>query len=158
MISHLIWIGGSLGGALFGELIGHEWMGFPFALVGLFICFLVLQIKSLHFFGVMILVGILSVFVKADQREQEGGRNKKEKNLNIKGSYEFYGFCPPWFWIIGIVLQDPCQGHQEFMLHIFAENIDNTIIILACYIFIVSNLHILHTSLMEKKLPFLRKF
>jgi hypothetical protein len=115
MISHLVWIGGSLGGALFGELIGHEWMGFPFALVALFICLLVLEIKSLHFFGVMIPVRIFSVFFKAAQREQEEGRKKKEKKLNGKGSYAFYGFCPPWFWIIGIVIQDLCQRNQGFI-------------------------------------------
>jgi predicted branched-subunit amino acid permease len=81
MISHLFCINVSLGGALFGELIGHEWMGFPFALVVLFICFLVLQIKSLYFFGVMILAGIFSVFVTAAHGEQEGDRKKKEKKL-----------------------------------------------------------------------------
>jgi hypothetical protein len=118
MISHLAWIGGSLGGALFGQLIGHEWMGFPFALVAFFISLLVLQIESLHFFfGAMILAGIFSVFVKADQREQQGGRKKKrERNLNSKGSYVFYGFCPPLFWIIGIVIQDLCQKSQRSSL------------------------------------------
>jgi 4-azaleucine resistance transporter AzlC len=64
MISHLAWIGGSVGGALFGELIGHESVGLPFALPALFICLLVLQMKSLHLFGVMILAGIFSILVK----------------------------------------------------------------------------------------------
>jgi hypothetical protein len=90
-------------------------MGFPFALVALFICLLVLEIKTLHFFGVMIPVRIFSVFFKAAQREQEEGRKKKEKKLNGKGSYAFYGFCPPWFWIIGIVIQDLCQRNQGFI-------------------------------------------
>ncbi|OGP72358.1 MAG: hypothetical protein A2W09_06775 [Deltaproteobacteria bacterium RBG_16_50_11] len=64
MISHLAWIGGSVGGALFGELVGHERVGLPFALPALFICLLVLQIKNLLLFGVMILAGIFSIFVK----------------------------------------------------------------------------------------------
>jgi 4-azaleucine resistance transporter AzlC len=62
--SQIAWIGGSVAGALFGSLIDHEGYGLPFALPGLFICLLVLQIKSLHHFWVMIVAGIFSLFFK----------------------------------------------------------------------------------------------
>jgi 4-azaleucine resistance transporter AzlC len=62
--SHLAWIGGSVAGALFGSLIDHEGYGLPFALPGLFICLLVLQIKSLRHFCLMIVAGLLSLFFK----------------------------------------------------------------------------------------------
>lgn len=62
--SHLAWIGGSVAGAVFGSLIDHEGYGLPFALPGLFICLLVLQIKSLRHFWLMIIAGGLSLFFK----------------------------------------------------------------------------------------------
>jgi len=64
IISHCAWIGGSVAGALFGSLIDHEGYGLPFALPGLFICLLVLQIKSLDHFWMMIVAGILSLVFK----------------------------------------------------------------------------------------------
>ena len=62
--SHVAWIGGSVAGAVFGSLIDHEGYGLPFALPGLFICLLVLQIKSLRHFWLMIVAGLLSLFFK----------------------------------------------------------------------------------------------
>ena len=62
--SQLAWIGGSVAGALFGSLIDPEGYGLPFALPGLFICLLVLQIKSLHHFWMMIVAGFLALFFK----------------------------------------------------------------------------------------------
>jgi len=62
--SHLAWIGGSVAGALFGSLIDQEGFGLPFALPGLFICLLVLQIRSLQHFWLMIVAGLLSLFFK----------------------------------------------------------------------------------------------
>ena len=62
--SHVAWIGGSVAGAVFGSLIDHEGYGLPFALPGLFICLLVLQIKSLQHFCLMIVAGLLSLFFK----------------------------------------------------------------------------------------------
>ena len=62
--SQFAWIGGSVAGALFGSLIDHEGYGLPFALPGLFICLLVLQIKSLQHFWMMIVAGFLSLFFK----------------------------------------------------------------------------------------------
>lgn len=53
-----------MAGALFGSLIDHEGYGLPFALPGLFICLLVLQIKSLRHFWLMIVAGLLSLFFK----------------------------------------------------------------------------------------------
>jgi 4-azaleucine resistance transporter AzlC len=62
--SQLAWVGGSVGGAFFGGLINHEGYGLPFALPGLFICLLVLQIRSPHHFGIMVIAGVSSLFFK----------------------------------------------------------------------------------------------
>lgn len=62
--SQLAWIGGSVAGAFFSSLAkGTEW-GLPFALPALFICLLVLQIKSLRHLWVMVMAGIFSLFFK----------------------------------------------------------------------------------------------
>ncbi len=64
VISQLAWIGGSVAGAFFSSLAkGTEW-GLPFALPALFICLLVLQIKSLRHLWVMVMAGIFSLFFK----------------------------------------------------------------------------------------------
>jgi 4-azaleucine resistance transporter AzlC len=65
MTSQLAWIFGSLIGALFGSLIDSSDYGIPFALPGLFISLLVLQLKSKTHFWVMGLAGILSLLFKA---------------------------------------------------------------------------------------------
>jgi len=62
--SQLAWIGGSVGGALFGTMIDSSAYGIPFALPALFICLLVLQLKSRVHFWVMGLAGISSLFFK----------------------------------------------------------------------------------------------
>jgi 4-azaleucine resistance transporter AzlC len=64
MTSHLAWVSGSVGGALFGPLIKSSEYGLPFALPALFICLLVLQIKSPHHFLIMVVAGIFSLFFK----------------------------------------------------------------------------------------------
>jgi 4-azaleucine resistance transporter AzlC len=62
--SQLAWICGSVAGALFGSLIDHEGYGLPFALPGLFIGLLVLQIKNRQHFWIMIVAGFFSLFFK----------------------------------------------------------------------------------------------
>jgi 4-azaleucine resistance transporter AzlC len=62
--SHLAWISGSLGGALFGILIDPKGYGFPFALPSLFICLLVLQIKSSDHLWMMVVAGISAILFK----------------------------------------------------------------------------------------------
>ncbi len=62
--SQLAWIAGSVGGAFFGGFIDHKGYGLPFALPALFICLLVLQIRSVHHFWIMGLAGISSLFFK----------------------------------------------------------------------------------------------
>jgi 4-azaleucine resistance transporter AzlC len=64
MASHLAWISGSVGGALFGSLIDPKGYGLPFALPALFICLLVFQIKSTHHFWMMVIAGISSLFFR----------------------------------------------------------------------------------------------
>ena len=64
MTSQLAWISGSVGGAFFGSLIDHRGYGLPFALPALFICLLVLQIKSPNHFWMMVIAGISSLFFK----------------------------------------------------------------------------------------------
>jgi len=64
MTSHIAWIAGSVGGALFGGLINHEGFGLPFALTALFICLLVLQVKSPIHLWVMGALGVFSIFLK----------------------------------------------------------------------------------------------
>jgi 4-azaleucine resistance transporter AzlC len=62
--SHLAWVIGSIGGALFGPFIKISEYGLPFALPSLFICLLVLQLKSVHHFGIMVVAGVSSLFFK----------------------------------------------------------------------------------------------
>jgi 4-azaleucine resistance transporter AzlC len=64
MTSHLAWVIGSIGGALFGPLIKISEYGLPFALPSLFICLLVLQLKNVHHFGIMVVAGVSSLFFK----------------------------------------------------------------------------------------------
>jgi len=62
--SHIAWITGSVGGALFGGLIDHKSYGIPFALPALFICLLLLQMRKVHHFYIMVVAGIFSLFFK----------------------------------------------------------------------------------------------
>jgi len=62
--SHLAWVIGSIGGALFGPFIKISEYGLPFALPSLFICLLVFQLKSVRHFGIMVVAGISSLFFK----------------------------------------------------------------------------------------------
>ena len=62
--SQVAWIAGSVGGAFFGGLINHKGYGLPFALPSLFICLLVIQIKTIHHFWVLILAGVSSLIFK----------------------------------------------------------------------------------------------
>jgi 4-azaleucine resistance transporter AzlC len=64
MTSQLAWISGSVAGALFGSFINSSSYGIPFALPALFICLLVLQLKSRIHFWVMGLAGIFSLLFK----------------------------------------------------------------------------------------------
>jgi len=64
MTSQLAWISGSVAGALFGSFIKSSSYGIPFALPALFICLLVLQLKSRIHFWVMGLAGIFSLFFR----------------------------------------------------------------------------------------------
>ena len=64
LTSHVAWVSGSVGGALFGPLIKSSGYGLPFALPALFICLLMLQLKSRTHLWVMGLAGIFSVFFK----------------------------------------------------------------------------------------------
>ncbi len=62
--SHLAWVIGSIGGALFGPFIKISEYGLPFALPSLFICLLVFQLKSFHHFWIMVVAGVSSLFFK----------------------------------------------------------------------------------------------
>ncbi|OGP65689.1 MAG: hypothetical protein A2170_02615 [Deltaproteobacteria bacterium RBG_13_53_10] len=62
--SQAAWVSGSLIGAFFGTLVDHKGYGLPFALPALFICLLVLQIKSRRHFRVMIIAGISALFFR----------------------------------------------------------------------------------------------
>ena len=64
MTSHLAWVIGSIGGALFGPFIKISEYGLPFALPSLFICLLVFQLKSFHHFWIMVVAGVSSLFFK----------------------------------------------------------------------------------------------
>ncbi len=64
LTSHVAWVLGSVGGALFGGLIDHQSYGIPFALPALFICLLLLQIRRVHHFYMMVIAGIFSLFFK----------------------------------------------------------------------------------------------
>jgi len=65
MTSQLAWITGSVTGALFGSFINSSSYGIPFALPALFICLLVLQLKSRIHFCVMGLACFFSLLFKA---------------------------------------------------------------------------------------------
>ena len=58
------WVGGSLLGGLFAGLIDPQGFGLVFALPGLFICLLTLQVKSRPHFWVVIVAGISSLLLK----------------------------------------------------------------------------------------------
>jgi 4-azaleucine resistance transporter AzlC len=62
--SQCAWVGGSLAGAFFGPLIKSLGYGLPFALPALFICLLVLNIKSSRHLWVMGIAGIASLSFK----------------------------------------------------------------------------------------------
>jgi 4-azaleucine resistance transporter AzlC len=62
--SHLAWVIGSIGGALFGPFVKISEYGLPFALPTLFICLLVFQLKSVRHFGIMVVAGVSSLFFK----------------------------------------------------------------------------------------------
>lgn len=62
--SHVAWITGSVGGALFGGLLDRQSFGIPFALPALFICLLILQIKNVHHLYIMAIAGASSLFFK----------------------------------------------------------------------------------------------
>ncbi len=64
MTSQVAWVTGSLAGAFFGGLIDPEGYGLPFAFPGLFICLLVLQIRSRFHVVLMIVAGVLSLLFK----------------------------------------------------------------------------------------------
>jgi 4-azaleucine resistance transporter AzlC len=65
MTSQLAWITGTVAGALCGSFINSSSYGIPFALPSLFICLLVLQLKSRIHLCVMGLACILSLLFKA---------------------------------------------------------------------------------------------
>jgi 4-azaleucine resistance transporter AzlC len=58
------WIAGSVAGAFFGGLIDPEGYGLPFAFPGLFICLLILQIRSRLHVALMLVAGVLSLLFK----------------------------------------------------------------------------------------------
>ncbi len=60
----LAWFSGSLIGALFGSLIDSASFGIPFAMTALFICLLVLQVKSRAHLIVALIAGSLALSFK----------------------------------------------------------------------------------------------
>jgi 4-azaleucine resistance transporter AzlC len=58
------WIAGTVAGAAFGALVDSASWGIPFALPALFICLLVLQLKSRMHIAVMLIAGASSVGFK----------------------------------------------------------------------------------------------
>jgi 4-azaleucine resistance transporter AzlC len=62
--SQLAWIIGSVGGALLGSFIDHNRYGLPFALPSLFICLLVLQIRTSMDVWMMVAAGVSSLFFR----------------------------------------------------------------------------------------------
>ena len=60
----LAWVSGSLIGALFGSLIDSASFGIPFAMTALFICLLVIQIKSRAHLAVALIAGALALSLK----------------------------------------------------------------------------------------------
>jgi 4-azaleucine resistance transporter AzlC len=65
MTSQISWIAGSVAGAFFGGLINPEGYGLPFAFPGLFICLLILQIRSRLHVALMMVAGVLSLLFRA---------------------------------------------------------------------------------------------
>ncbi len=64
MTAWLAWFGGSMAGAVFGSLIDSASFGIPFAMTALFICLLVLQIKSRAHLAVALAAGVLALSFK----------------------------------------------------------------------------------------------
>jgi branched chain amino acid efflux pump len=62
--SQAAWVAGSAIGAFFGMLVDSSSFGIPFALPALFICLLVLQLKSGQHVTVMLVAGVASVGFK----------------------------------------------------------------------------------------------
>jgi 4-azaleucine resistance transporter AzlC len=62
--SHLAWVIGSIGGSLFGPFIKISGYGLPFALPSLFICLLILQLKSVQHFAIMVVAGLFALLFK----------------------------------------------------------------------------------------------
>ena len=60
----LAWVSGSLIGALFGSLIDSASFGIPFAMTALFICLLVIQVKSRAHLAVALIAGALALSLK----------------------------------------------------------------------------------------------
>jgi 4-azaleucine resistance transporter AzlC len=58
------WFSGSVIGALFGSLINSASFGIPFAMTALFICLLVLQVKSKAHLAVALAAGVLALSFK----------------------------------------------------------------------------------------------
>ena len=58
------WVLGTALGAIFGALVNSSSYGIPFALPALFICLLVLQLKSRMHIAVMLIAGVMSVALK----------------------------------------------------------------------------------------------
>jgi predicted branched-subunit amino acid permease len=54
----------SIGGSLFGPFIKISGYGLPFALPSLFICLLILQLKSVQHFAIMVVAGLFSLLFK----------------------------------------------------------------------------------------------
>ncbi len=65
VVSHFAWVFGSVIGAVFGAFIDSSAFGFPFAMTALFICLLVLQLKTRIHFIVMLVAGISALVFKA---------------------------------------------------------------------------------------------
>ena len=63
--AHLAWVAGTVLGAAFGALIDSTSYGIPFALPALFICLLVLQLKSRIHLLTMALAGFAALLFKA---------------------------------------------------------------------------------------------
>jgi len=62
--SQVAWVSGSIAGAFFSPLAHSTGWGLLFALPALFICLLVLQIRSAHHFWAMVIAGIFSLLFK----------------------------------------------------------------------------------------------
>ena len=64
MTAWLAWFSGSVIGALFGSLIDSASFGIPFAMTSLFICLLVIQMKSRAHLAVSLVAGALALSFK----------------------------------------------------------------------------------------------